>query len=36
MTAAVAERATAEALIGETDYPWGEALLSRLPDASGA
>lgn len=30
---AVAERTAAEALIGDTDYPWGEALLSRLPDA---
>ncbi|MEV0134814.1 NB-ARC domain-containing protein [Dactylosporangium sp. NPDC050688] len=34
-TAAVAERATADALIGDTEYPWGEALLSRLPDAPG-
>ena len=28
---AVAERAAADALIGDTDYPWGENLLSRLP-----
>ncbi|MDG6105702.1 hypothetical protein Daura_12855 [Dactylosporangium aurantiacum] len=33
VAAAVAERATADALIGDTDYPWGDALLSRLPDA---
>jgi len=30
---AVAERATADALIGDTEYPWGDGLLSRLPDA---
>ncbi|MEU0561137.1 NB-ARC domain-containing protein [Dactylosporangium sp. NPDC006015] len=28
---AVRERATADALIGDIDFPWGEGLLSRLP-----
>ncbi|MEV4518505.1 NB-ARC domain-containing protein, partial [Dactylosporangium sp. NPDC049525] len=31
---AVAERATAEALIGDSEYPWGEGLLSRLPTST--
>ncbi|MFC5005167.1 NB-ARC domain-containing protein [Dactylosporangium cerinum] len=29
---AVTERAAADNLIGDTDFPWGESLLSRLPD----
>ena len=29
---AVEERAAAETLIGDTEYQWGEGLLSRLPD----
>lgn len=33
VAAAVAERAAAEALIGDSEYTWGEGLLSRLPDA---
>jgi tetratricopeptide (TPR) repeat protein len=32
VTAAVQERAAADTLIGDTEYPWGEGLLSRLPD----